>query len=100
MSMVNEIYNFIKTSFTEEFYNDCKEYSGIEKAFGGNYRVFLSHNKICLDELDKDELTFAYVLYKKIINKKIITLKSTSSGYGSEMPFTFYFNINGEIIIY
>lgn len=100
MSMINEIYDFIKNTFTLEHYENIKNLSGYEDAFGGNYKIFLSHNKICLDELNTEDLQFTYLLYKKIKNNKIKTLFTKNEDYDINEAFTFYFDINDKLIIY
>lgn len=98
MFIINEIYEFIKNTFTLEIYedyNNLSQYTNEFIAFNGKYNVFLSHNKICLDELNTEDLQFIYLLYKQIKNNKIGTLFEDNI----KKAFTFYFDINDKIII-
>jgi hypothetical protein len=88
MSKVTDIYDFIKNTFTEDIYENCKDSINCNKPFGGKYNVFLSHNKICLDELNKKDLEYLYIIQKKIKNGEI------------KNAFTLYFDITDEFIIY
>ena len=99
MSIINEIYEFIKNTFTLEIYEDyinLSPHTNAFIAFNGKYNVFLSHNKICLDELNAEELQFIYLLYIQIKNNKTGTLGEDNL----KKAFTFYFDINGKIIIF
>jgi hypothetical protein len=58
------------------------------------------NNKHYLDILDGDEITFYYYLYKNIENGKVNTLTTKSSSNNTYQALTFYFDINGNLIIY
>lgn len=99
LQLKSEVFEFIKSTFTLEVYEDHLILDGFDDEFNGDYNSFMYNNELCVDALDKDEITFYYSLYKNIKNRKINIL-STEFNYDVTMAFTFYFTINGEFIIY
>ena len=100
LKLKTEIFEFIKSTFTKDIYNDHLQLEGYEDEFKGDYTNFLDNNYNCLMNFNSDEINLYYYLYKKIKDNKVSTLNTESGGYYTNKAFTFYFNIKGEFIIY
>ena len=80
-ALKSEVFEFIKSTFTLEIYNDHLRLDGYEDEFNGDYDSFMNNNKLWLDKFNSDEINLYYYLYKNIEKKMISTLSTESGGY-------------------
>ena len=100
LQLKKEVFDFIKSSFTLDVYEDHLQLHMFAEEFSEDYESFMENNKRCIYELDGDEINFYYYLYKNIEKGKVNTIYSEPNGCNNNEAVTFYFNINGEFIIY
>jgi hypothetical protein len=100
LQLKSEVFEFIKSTFTLEIYNDHLRLDGFVDEFQGDYKKFMENNKRCLDAFNSDEINLYYYLYQNIEKGKVNIVLTETGGYNKSEAITFYFNLKGEFIIY